>query len=209
MSVTTVDGIGSICSTPVIMTTRGINYAESNELINYHNESYITIDTQQDGPSFWPFSMGNDQTTVELSCDTSTCNVKVAMNSEAGVDLFNKGYFQLSFDRAQRQWSLKAYKEGWFSDTEWGFCSPAHSLSQVRSILTLLALDKTKDVETDCSPANFDATLKGIVQSLNQGQSGAISSAKLYSEPQDCTQKSNRVQANEEHGSSGAAGFID
>lgn len=191
MSATNVPGIGTVCD-GLKYTTGGINYDNAPDMKNHHNEDGVVINTQKDSSWVWPFSMANDTTTVEFSCTPSTCDLNISMDSEVKMDLYNGGHFQATFDRTQRQWSLKAYKDA--SNTEWEFCNPGVAFQQVNQILTLLAKDSDKSIDADCGKdatlLDFNALLTSVAQSLGQGKDHAITSAKLYSQPADCSRES-------------------
>lgn len=179
-----VDGIGTIFGAPLRIASEGVNY-EKNPETNLHNENAVYINNRDT-------DLFDDDTTLDFACTPTQCELKIAVNSEVGTDLYNNGYFQLFFDRAAQKWDMKAYRISGFESVEWKFCSPNDSLGHVVSILKFLAIDGEKEVESGNQSlavglADVDETLKSLAASIERGALQTVASTPLYAKSEDCT----------------------
>jgi hypothetical protein len=114
------------------------------------------------------------------------------MDSEVGTDLYNEGFFQLTYDRALQKWGMKGYRGAVDDKTEWKFCSPNDAMGHVVSILTFLAVEKDKSVTTDTQglvDGTFSASaLLELLANSIQGQGkDVVGTVSQYTERADCS----------------------
>jgi hypothetical protein len=174
-----VPGIGNVATARMSFTTSAINY-EKKPYANNHNESSVVIEKGHD-------TFFDDETAVTMSCDDKACHLTIAMNSEVSVPVYNKGSFQLKFDRATQKWSIQAFRH---NAVPWLFCSPKEVVQHVSTILGFLVGNAEMKVTVDdknyiLDPLH-DSFFQLIVQSTGRDQSQMIRGASQYAGRNDC-----------------------
>lgn len=174
-----ISGIGNLSQNAFSIYSDGINY-EKMPGTNNHNESFVEVQLNRDD---W----FNDNTDAFFSCDGQQCYLKIAMNSEVETNLYNNGFFNLIYDRAQQKWSMQARQMRPFEDEdkarEWAFCSPDVSVSQVVSILRYLAQDDEKSCGSDCTEIKLkglNGDLRAIATSIGKSYAMIVQSANVF-----------------------------
>lgn len=179
---TLINGIGTIHQGGLHVTSDGVNYEKKPDT-NLHNENAIQIFANRD-------DFFNDDTTVDFVCSPEKCELTIAVDSEVGTALYNQGQFQLVFDRARRQWGMKAFRESVSETAEWKFCSPNESLGHVVTILRALAGDTSKETRSGdqwvSDSMAVDVTLSRIADSIERGSAQIVAGVSMYTQRNDC-----------------------
>ncbi len=131
---------------------------------NGHNEARIEA-TCNGGDIFINDSFDVVADLIDMG---STYRLKVSVNSESKIGLWNDGRIVLDYNFDTQHWSMKAYVD----DKPWSFCSPENVVNTIILGMECTNLSKGDSLDT--------RIVEKIVKSLSDDRAHIVSKSVLY-----------------------------